>query len=1389
MGSKSLFCVNLFLFLLSLCVLALGHGKPEILSEYEETILESGDNFTVLCQGQTPLRWRWPMVEDEEYQKWTTISEIEVLPKKANYKYARKLFIQNITYPYTGFYQCLDKNVESFDDNDGSSIYLYVRDQEHLSVSDAEVETVTVTQYDEAVIPCRPTSPDVDVKLTLIGGEAIDNATYNPKTGFRFHVGYLSDQGLYCCNFLFGSSEYEQCIYLNVIQINHFLPKPSMKELSGGHTIVGDKLILECRIRSSTYVNIVWTTPTGPPDSNRMSLSTQQKIPGQTILTQNLTINETILKDKGMFYCNVSDNQNHASLGSLNVTVYAPTEHFINLTEDNNVYTISAMAGDDAVVWRINVDGHPEPKLFWLNNRNETIIPMTSDKYDVTFSATDAVIKIKDISITDYGNYTLLAENGYENDTISLFLNVTDKPLVHLEGSTYHMVNEKDTIKCIVAAYPPATIYWSFKPCSDNSCTFHMMNETRSFKKGLQVISSLEIKSLNTGYVKCLAVNSIGEDSAVNAYYVTDVKNGFDIFGFDPTVNVDLQKNTIEVAVGESMNVICGVSVHNYTSDLKWIRNNQLMKYGDRYRIDKSRTEYTNRAVLNLEKVQSADTGTYSCQVKRKDGKSLFKNMTLIVSELSKPVIVSTNLKKDMELRLPNSVEFYCKVKGVPKPVILWYRNNEKLHPSNRTHFKNDGQYMNIVSLDFKDEGAYKCEVSNKAGRVSREVNLKFKNKPDTNNLYLWITIVVLCMLAFLFCIGMTIKIRNEKKLQRELRIAGLANFEKGAIESLNPDLAIDDQAELLPYDKKWEFPIEKLKLGKQLGSGAFGVVMKGVAKGIVDGEESTTVAVKMVKKNADHTYIKALASELKIMVHLGKHLNVVNLLGACTKNVAKRELLVIVEFCRFGNIQNYLLRHRENFIDQVDPKTCHIDYTIGQEELERTYSVSSNRSNSQSPYMKYAALSFSQNSGPPVAHMVDYRGNNYNGATGKTDITMVSMSPSSGDDEVILSNNSSVQPEWRSNYHGDYKGNIKPICTKDLLAWAFQVSRGMEYLASRRVLHGDLAARNILLADHNVVKICDFGLAKSMYKSDNYKKKGDGPLPVKWMAIESIRDKVFSTQSDVWSFGIVLWEFFSLARTPYPGMEADERLYNKLLDGYRMESPEYSPKEIYKMMLDCWHAKPINRPSFSKLSERIGSLLEDTVRKHYIDLNDPYLVMNTQRLEEGHSDYLAMLSPPNFENLSSPRNYVNDLAPSDDTSGYLSMNSAHIFSPRADEDRVFSFDVSGKTNKRSEEGTGNELIPMLRIQSESDGDSSSCNSPVAPNSFSNPSYHLPPIVERDQVISDKDIVKSSDNYVNMPQNKTVLRDSNPFLSKVEKNGKDNNYVNSNSRDWESVKL
>ena len=175
------------------------------------------------------------------------------------------------------------------------------------------------------------------------------------------------------------------------------------------------------------------------------------------------------------------------------------------------------------------------------------------------------------------------------------------------------------------------------------------------------------------------------------------------------------------------------------------------------------------------------------------------------------------------------------------------------------------------------------------------------------------------------------------------------------------------------------------------------------------------------------------------------------------------------------------------------------------------------------------------------------------------------------------------------------------------------------------------MAARNVLLADDGIVKVADFGLSRRLYHDDNYMKQSQvrehefvmciyfinlfnylmqDKLPVKWMALESLTEMVFSSQSDVWSFGIVLWELFSLGKTPYPGMGLN-LLIRELQSGYRMDKPQFASNDIGQLMSDCWRANPTERPTFHNLQEALGNQLESSASGHYMQMNDYYLSLD----------------------------------------------------------------------------------------------------------------------------------------------------------------------------------
>lgn len=166
----------------------------------------------------------------------------------------------------------------------------------------------------------------------------------------------------------------------------------------------------------------------------------------------------------------------------------------------------------------------------------------------------------------------------------------------------------------------------------------------------------------------------------------------------------------------------------------------------------------------------------------------------------------------------------------------------------------------------------------------------------------------------------------------------------------------------------------------------------------------------------------------------------------------------------------------------------------------------------------------------------------------------------------------------------------------KDLIFCALDVAKGCRYMESKRFIHRDIAARNCLLSSKGpgrVVKIADFGMARDIYRSDYYRKGGKAMLPIKWMPPEAFLDGIFTSKTDVWSFGVLLWEVFSLGLMPYTGLP-NRDVMQLVTGGGRLDAPPGCPNAIYRIMADCWNPTPEDRPTFSNLLERLTTCTQD---------------------------------------------------------------------------------------------------------------------------------------------------------------------------------------------------
>nr|XP_005893916.1 PREDICTED: fibroblast growth factor receptor 1 isoform X4 [Bos mutus] len=590
---------------------------------------------------------------------------------------------------------------------------------------------------------------------------------------------------------------------------------------------------------------------------------------------------------------------------------------------------------------------------------------------------------------------------------------------------------------------------------------------------------------------------------------------------------------------------------------LRWLKNGKEFKPD--HRIGGYKVRYATWSII-MDSVVPSDKGNYTCIVENEYGSINHTYQLDVVERSPHRPILQAGLPANKTVALGSNVEFMCKVYSDPQPHIQWLKhievNGSKIGPDNLPYVQilktagvnttdKEMEVLHLRNVSFEDAGEYTCLAGNSIGLSHHSAWLTvleaLEERPAVMTSPLYLEIIIYCTGAFLIScmVGSVIiykmksgtkksdfhsqmavhKLAKSIPLRRQVTESrrgvsadSSASMNSGVLlvrpsrlsSSGTPMLAGVSEYEL-PEDPRWELPRDRLVLGKALGEGCFGQVVLAEASGLDKDKPHrvTKVAVKMLKPDATEKDLSDLISEMEMMKMIGKHKNIINLLGACTQD---GPLYVIVEYASKGNLREYLQARRP-------------------------------------PGLEYCY-------------------------------------------------NPSHHPE-------------EQLSSKDLVSCAYQVARGMEYLASKKCIHRDLAARNVLVTEDNVMKIADFGLARDIHHIDYYKKTTNGRLPVKWMAPEALFDRIYTHQSDVWSFGVLLWEIFTLGGSPYPGVPVEE-LFKLLKEGHRMDKPSNCTNELYMMMRDCWHAVPSQRPTFKQLVEDLDRIVALTSNQEYLDLSMP---------------------------------------------------------------------------------------------------------------------------------------------------------------------------------------
>ncbi|XP_004677498.1 PREDICTED: muscle, skeletal receptor tyrosine-protein kinase isoform X3 [Condylura cristata] len=732
------------------------------------------------------------------------------------------------------------------------------------------------------------------------------------------------------------------------------------------------------------------------------------------------------------------------------------------------------------------------------------------------------------------------------------------------------LVEEVATFMCAVESYPQPEISWT-----RNKILIKLFDTRYSIRENGQLLTILSVEDSDDGIYCCVANNGVG--GAAESCGALQVK-----------MKPKITRPPINVKIIEGLKAVLPcTTMGNPKPEVSWIKGDSALR-------ENSRIAVLESGSLRIHNVQKEDAGHYRCVAKNSLGTAYSKLVKLEVEVFARIL----RAPESRNVTFGSFVTLRCTATGIPVPSITWIENGNAISSGSIQESVKDRVIDSRLQLFITKPGLYTCIATNKHGE-------KFTTAKAASTLSIAEWREYCLAVKELFCAKEWLAV--EEKIHRGLYRSGIHLLSLPECSKL-PSMHWDPTAcTRLPYL-------------------AFPPMTSSKPSVDIPNLPSSSSSSFSVSPTYSMTVIISIMSSFAIFVLL-----TITTLYCCRRRKQwknkKRESAAVT----LTTLPSELLLDRlhPNPMYQrmpllLNPKLLSLEYPrnnieyvrdIGEGAFGRVFQARAPGLLPYEPFTMVAVKMLKEEASADMqadfqreaALMAEFDNPNIVKllgvcAVGKP-MCLLFEYMAYGDLNEFLR---SMSPHARCSLsHSDLTmraplsspGPPALSCAEQLCI-ARQVAAGMAYLSERKFVHRDLATRNCLVGENMVVKIADFGLSRNIYSADYYKANENDAIPIRWMPPESIFYNRYTTESDVWAYGVVLWEIFSYGLQPYYGMAHEEVIYY-VRDGNILSCPANCPLELYNLMRLCWSKLPTDRPSFTsihRILERMCERAEGTV-------------------------------------------------------------------------------------------------------------------------------------------------------------------------------------------------